>query len=394
MGKRPESLYTKDIANVSYKDVKHFCSAKIREGLRIDYKREFPQELEKTVASFANSAGGIILIGVETDEANRPSRVSGVNFVKGIEERVLNICHSNTHPPISPSVIVCPFPRSVRGDRLKCAVVVRVGESGEIHYIGKKHNVVYVREDSISQRADGKEVRNLWKKRNEGLKRARALIEQAVVADYDSDPKSDFLSLAPPPVTRQVIVIPSSVSRDIIHFTSEVDQFVRRHPRELRFGDGKPKQKGIEFSASVNSKLGEEGYFAEITSEGLILYRESSVRQRHCEISCTRLVIVLRKVLDYALGIYVYSEYSGSLIVRMDLLSVGGCNLGDGNLLWTSYESGENSVTIEKSIDCEQLVSKPDEIVEDMFMETARAFHRSMNRKEVHDLVRYYLSKC
>lgn len=43
-------MIEKDISTVTFKDVKEFCGLKLRESLRIDYKRDFQNELERIVA--------------------------------------------------------------------------------------------------------------------------------------------------------------------------------------------------------------------------------------------------------------------------------------------------------------------------------------------------------
>ena len=64
------SLFALENSKVTFKEIKSFCDQQFSEGLRIEYKREFPQnvDLAKTICAFANSAGGILLIGVEADK--------------------------------------------------------------------------------------------------------------------------------------------------------------------------------------------------------------------------------------------------------------------------------------------------------------------------------------
>ena len=59
------------------------------EGPRLDYKAEIPKELQKVVAAFANTLGGIILLGIEANRAtNRPVwPPKGMQKVTGIEKR-------------------------------------------------------------------------------------------------------------------------------------------------------------------------------------------------------------------------------------------------------------------------------------------------------------------
>ena len=62
------SLWYKQINAITFGDVDQFCVSKIPEGLRLDYKREIPNDLAKIVAAFANTLGGLIVLGVDADK--------------------------------------------------------------------------------------------------------------------------------------------------------------------------------------------------------------------------------------------------------------------------------------------------------------------------------------
>lgn len=53
-----------------------------REGQRIDFKLDLPQDIGKDVAAMSNSDGGLIFIGVNADKAkqNVPVAADGVNL--------------------------------------------------------------------------------------------------------------------------------------------------------------------------------------------------------------------------------------------------------------------------------------------------------------------------
>ncbi len=61
-------LFTKDITQITYEDVFIFCNQRLPESVHLDYKRDFPRNLEKTIAAFANTMGGLVIIGVEDDD--------------------------------------------------------------------------------------------------------------------------------------------------------------------------------------------------------------------------------------------------------------------------------------------------------------------------------------
>ena len=96
------TLWTKDLSEITGAEVQTFCDQKEREGLRLDYKKEIPKKLANIVAAFANTHGGLILIGVDADKThNLPIRpLGGMTMEKGIEERITSMCQSKIYPPV------------------------------------------------------------------------------------------------------------------------------------------------------------------------------------------------------------------------------------------------------------------------------------------------------
>ena len=108
------SLYTKKISEITFGDINNFVNINLKEDLRLDYKEDFPNNLAKIVTAFANTAGGIILIGVRANrETNQPEEITGIPLAPGLEERATNITMGNIRPPISPEVTVCPYKSNV-----------------------------------------------------------------------------------------------------------------------------------------------------------------------------------------------------------------------------------------------------------------------------------------
>jgi hypothetical protein len=162
--------------------VEQFCNLGIRETTRIEYKREFPTDLAKSIASFANTQGGIVLVGVDADSENRPILpLCGMDYVAQPEERVYQICASSIHPPIVPSVWVVPFedPSHVHPDRV--IIVIRVTQGETAHAVdGRKR--VYVRTGNISEPFDiatVDQVMELVGRRRESANTRARLINQS-----------------------------------------------------------------------------------------------------------------------------------------------------------------------------------------------------------------------
>ena len=59
-------MFTKLAADITFSDIEDFCR-EFSEGVRVEYKREIDikRHIPKIVSSFANTYGGIFVIGVE-----------------------------------------------------------------------------------------------------------------------------------------------------------------------------------------------------------------------------------------------------------------------------------------------------------------------------------------
>lgn len=58
------SLFVADLDNLTIGQIEDFCGvnaqpdSRVKEGLRVDYKKELPNDLGKDIASMANTSGG------------------------------------------------------------------------------------------------------------------------------------------------------------------------------------------------------------------------------------------------------------------------------------------------------------------------------------------------
>lgn len=76
------------ISEISWNEVRDFCKKGYPEGIQLDYKKDYPEKgLTRIVASMANTAGGIIIIGVEIDKKGQPVKMEGVKDAAQLIER-------------------------------------------------------------------------------------------------------------------------------------------------------------------------------------------------------------------------------------------------------------------------------------------------------------------
>lgn len=142
------------LVNVAWGDIERFCEQQVTEGTSLDYKRTFPNDLERTVAAMANTLGGLILIGVADDGEGKPVLpISGLPPERGMAERILSICAANINPPVVPRVEIIT---DVDGKR--AVALVRLPQSHEAPHAIASNTRVYVR---TGQRNDPDELANL-----------------------------------------------------------------------------------------------------------------------------------------------------------------------------------------------------------------------------------------
>ena len=134
-------IYTKPANEITWDDIESFCQQGIPEGAYLDYKQDFPKDLAKVIAAMANTFGGIVLIGIEEDDENKPiTPVTGIPFKRGLSERVTNIILSNLTPPVFPEIAVI-----TNGDRSQAIILVRIQQSHQTPHAIKDNTKVYLR---------------------------------------------------------------------------------------------------------------------------------------------------------------------------------------------------------------------------------------------------------
>jgi hypothetical protein len=137
-------LLPKPISDLKHQDVEEFC-ARFTENIRVEYKSTFDQNVKKklprVVSSFANSHGGVLIIGVKASNGIPEKPIEGINFADPEPRLTLeNICREN----IFPEVLVYSklVPSSVAG---KAFLVVEVSESPKAPHAIENSTQVYVR---------------------------------------------------------------------------------------------------------------------------------------------------------------------------------------------------------------------------------------------------------
>ena len=145
----------------------------LTEGLLLEVKREVPKHLANTVCAFANTQGGLILIGVEESLAGfSPSP----NRLEGLRERVDNTIRSSISPPVYTDI------RAVRsdGDPDKGYILVIVPQSTRMPHMvttGREHRY-YGRSSTGNHPLPEAEVARLYQLQRAGEDELNTLLEE------------------------------------------------------------------------------------------------------------------------------------------------------------------------------------------------------------------------
>ncbi len=162
--------------------IRDFCG-RFNEGLRVEYKRNLDanvrEKLPKVVSSFANSHGGVLVVGVDTLDGVPRAPFEG--FEPPAREEfaltVENICLQNINPPVLPrtTMVLSDVPKRV-------FLVVEVEESGEAPHAIENSKKVYVRTGNAANPYDAAAVDliiDLVKRRKEPLELRDRLTKSA-----------------------------------------------------------------------------------------------------------------------------------------------------------------------------------------------------------------------
>ena len=123
------------------------ATLKRSEGKTLEFKRDLssPRGIVRTVVAFANTAGGVLLVGVE----DKTGFVRGVADVLAAEERLANILADTVIPQVVPDIEVLPW-----RDRHVIAAEVFPSARRPHRVRAEGRNGIYVRVGSTNRRAD------------------------------------------------------------------------------------------------------------------------------------------------------------------------------------------------------------------------------------------------
>ena len=219
------SIFGKPLNEVTMQDVKIFCDKQIREGINLDYKRDLTSKsLLKTMAAFANTRGGFIIVGVGDKDDKPELPVEGIEWKESLPLSVTSMIVDNMYPYLSVDVHVC------KPEKGKTFVLIYVTESHEApHWLFNRTELYVRRADRAGQThwerfATDEEWDFLRNKRERSVElRNQAL--GAVKDIFEAENRTDRSR------SSRVLVAPSN--KPIYHFGMLRTVLVPLFPREI-----------------------------------------------------------------------------------------------------------------------------------------------------------------
>lgn len=337
-------LYIKNIEETTWDDIENFCQQKLSEGAYLDYKEDFPKYLEKTISAMANTVGGIILIGVAEDDENKPVvPITGIPFVRGLSERVMNIILSNITPPLFPEINIC---RNSGGER--AVVILRISQSYQSPHVIASNTKVYLRTGNRNNPEELAKIDDIEWLKNQRYKSEefrKGLYERALqrfTDEYDRQLKERVVEGKSIEKIQQgwlTLSLCPLYPKEMFCTPPEIRTFMKKITVKDYYGSssefpifqnifGKVVQDGTVFFALFGS---ERIFHTELNCFGLFLYKQSLLGHfgpntkkiriiRGGEILCR-----LDEFIDSGIKYYRELGYWGFLLFKMHLGSVREC---------------------------------------------------------------------
>jgi hypothetical protein len=239
-----KNLFVCPLGDVSVADIRAFLNlesdedARPSEGERLDFKSNWIDDLGNLVAGFANTYGGLILLGIteKTGESNRPDAIVGVPRKGEIKGRIVGHIEATVRP--RPRVEVHSLPI----DRDRDVAIVRVSQGDEPPYMYSRagKHCVPVRVEDQTRAADYAQLDALIRRRTESVSATQDpfSFEQSfeVIVSKNGINRTTYQGMWVRPVARSRLVLDASqesmmeraIRKGFVHDTKGIKSLERR----------------------------------------------------------------------------------------------------------------------------------------------------------------------
>ncbi len=383
-------------------DVINFCNEGIEEGIRVEYKEDWTdnKKLAREIASFANTYGGVLLIGIGEKDRKPLLPVSGIDLEDGFEEKITSITFKGINPPVFPEIKIC----EIKDSPSKAVIVIRVHESNDTPHRVEQDTKVYIRVSSQKEPilAPFEEIEWLMNRRKKALDNSNIILLRANKRFYEkykfirSTPKPGqtqvgiglHSDLMPPeyklPPTRGISIIPLYPHQELTNYLDLkglIDQAAPHYfPYYRNFRNDFSTQNSIMYSKSDGTVC-----HTEINSFGLVFHKEDFSLDEHNSLNAKDIIDIhltlgmIYSVLSFAMQFYKKIGFWGT--VKIDVIFD---RIIKKRLFFDSTASDfiknefDNEITIERKTSVFELA----ESIDEMFIDIYKEFFWSFGARE------------
>lgn len=155
---------------IDFEDVKQFCDSHSENNL-IEYKGNLKAKgsldtgaINKTVSAFANTDGGVLIIGASEDKVTKEVTICGIEPEQNLEERIYQTTYMGITRGIRPTVKVVDIPET---DNI--VIIIQVQASELAPHMVTETRKVYNRVGNTSQECDIHAIEQMFKRRDDTL---------------------------------------------------------------------------------------------------------------------------------------------------------------------------------------------------------------------------------
>jgi hypothetical protein len=373
------SIFTVEFAQVNYDWIKGFCKLGLPESDRIEYKRDFPEELhlEKAICALGNTWGGVILVGVEADKkTNTPESIPGVALSEGLQEMIVSKCLSNISPPLVPEVRICEFSSTLMELKDRAVILIRVPWSSQApHEIIPTHEIL-IRTRCRNAPADLGTIERLIDRRDE-MAESSSLTSAMVNYKYIQTESEQFES---------VRMYPNFGFQPMISFNKQTDDWLRELAESVMSpNEVKPKPSELELMHVTGE--GKISRFCAIRKDGDVIFQKTP-EIRKDSIAVLSTMVFLADVLRIASRLYGHFGFYGDISVGLTICGAKNLRLElpRHRYLTDEHPSEHSQIYIERTPTFNQL-HDIGSILRDVFRELCRWFGLVLDEKNISDMI-------
>ena len=138
---------------ITIESIRDLVSQELPEGLSLEYKEKYSAGVIETIAAFANTHGGLIIVGVKDDPG--PDRIVGVPETELV--KISNSCIEYLDPPFTPEIISLRIP----GEEAKFLLLIRVYPERSTRPVAVRGKI-WIRLHGNNDGADSYRLRHLF----------------------------------------------------------------------------------------------------------------------------------------------------------------------------------------------------------------------------------------